>query len=393
VAVLSSLIATVVSAAFAVQLLRRYRDRGRTPATLYWGVSLTMFSLASLMLAVGVVAGWSAWSFRLFYLFGAVLNVPWLALGNIAINARRRPVVLVVGAVALIVAILSVRPARGAEPELWWPSVALAGAYAVALLTLRGRRLTRVAFAITLAFSIWATVAVWTAAFQQPLAATGLPEGRDLFPLLVRGTAVAGNAVGATLVVVSALASSAHIVWRRPEPEEVAVFRTIGRDRSYADALSRWIFSGRRGARGVGNLVRGNLLIAAGVALAAAGGLLSFLGDTTGHAVGLAVGVAVMYRGFVRTTRPPRVDVYTRRGCGLCRTAEAIVADEAGGAEIVLIDIDTDDELLARYHIRVPVVVVDGHEVAEGQIAPGTVRRALRRSRRRPRSGGRDAGQ
>jgi glutaredoxin len=356
VAVLSSLIATVVSAAFAVQLLRRYRDRGRTPATLYWGVSLTMFSLASLMLAVGVVAGWSAWSFRLFYLFGAVLNVPWLALGNIAINARRRPVVLVVGAVALIVAILSVRPARGAEPELWWPSVALAGAYAVALLTLRGRRLTRVAFAITLAFSIWATVAVWTAAFQQPLAATRCVR-----------------------------------CW--PEPEEVAVFRTIGRDRSYADALSRWIFSGRRGARGVGNLVRGNLLIAAGVALAAAGGLLSFLGDTTGHAVGLAVGVAVMYRGFVRTTRPPRVDVYTRRGCGLCRTAEAIVADEAGGAEIVLIDIDTDDELLARYHIRVPVVVVDGHEVAEGQIAPGTVRRALRRSRRRPRSGGRDAGQ
>lgn len=303
-AVLSSLIATVVSAAFAAQLLRRYRQRGRTPATLYWGISLSMFSLASLALLVGVALGWASWSFRLFYLFGAVLNVPWLALGNIAINARRRPVGLVVGGVALVVALLSVRPALGDEPALWWPSAALAGAYGLLLVALRGRALTRAALVVTALFSAWAAVAVGVATFEIPLATTGLPEGRDLFPLVVRGTAVAGNAVGATLVVVSALASSAHIVWRRPDADEVEVFRTIGRDRSYADALSRWVWSGRRGARGVGNVVRGNLLIAAGVGLAAAGGLLSFLGDTTGHAIGLAVGVVVMYLGFVRTTQP-----------------------------------------------------------------------------------------
>lgn len=303
-AVLSSAVATAVSAVFAYRLLRRYAERGRTPATLYWGVSLTMFSLASLMLFVGVVLGWSSWSFRTFYLLGAVLNVPWLALGNIAINARRRPVNVVTGGVAIAVALLSVRPALGEEPALWWPSVALAGALGLALVTTRGSVLTRLAAGIVVGFSLFAAVLVAGADFTTPLATTGLPEGRDLFPLLVRGTAVAGNAVGATLVVVSALASSAHIVWRRPDADEVEVFRTIGRDRTYADALSRWVFSGRRGARGVGNVVRGNLLIAGGVGIAAAGGLLSFLGDTTGHAIALAIGVVVMYRGFVRTTRP-----------------------------------------------------------------------------------------
>ncbi|MBW3658334.1 MAG: hypothetical protein KY457_06825 [Actinobacteria bacterium] len=303
-AVLSSAVATVVSAVFAYRLLRRYAERGRTPATLCWGLSLTMFSLASLMLLAGVVLGWASWSFRSFYLLGAVLNVPWLALGSIAVNARRRPVNLVTGAVALVVAVLSVRPALGDEPGLWWPSVLLAGALGVALVTTRGAVLTRVAATIVVGFSVIATVLVAGAAFQVPLATSGLPEGRDLFPLLVRGTAVAGNAVGATLVVVSALASSAHIVWRRPAADEAEVFRTIGRERSYADALSRWVFSGRRGARGVGNVVRGNLLIAGGVGIAAAGGLLSFLGDTTGHAVALAIGVVVMYVGFDRTTQP-----------------------------------------------------------------------------------------
>lgn len=301
---LSALVATGVSAVFAWRLLQRYRQRGRTPATLYWSVSLAMFSLASLMLLVGVVVGWASWSFRLFYLFGAVLNVPWLALGNIAINARRRVPTVVTGAVALVVAVLSLRGALGVEPDLWWPSVALAGGLGIAMVATRGDRLIRIAAAGLVAFTLSATVAVFGADFQIPLVTSGLPEGRELFPLGVRGIAVAGNAVGATLVVVSALASSAHTVWRRPERDEAQVFRTIGRDRTYADALSRWVFSGRRGARGVGNVVRGNLLIAAGVGLAAAGGLLSFLGDTTGHAIALAVGVVVMYRGFVRTTQP-----------------------------------------------------------------------------------------
>lgn len=74
--------------------------------------------------------------------------------------------------------------------------------------------------------------------------------------------------------------------------------------------------------------------------------------------------------------------VYTRAGCGLCRRAEAIVAREARGAEIRLVDVDGDDRLVAAHGVRVPVVEVDGEEVAELELAPGVVRRAVRTARR-----------
>lgn len=81
--------------------------------------------------------------------------------------------------------------------------------------------------------------------------------------------------------------------------------------------------------------------------------------------------------------RVPVVTVYTRDACGLCRTAEDIVAREARRARVELVDIDADEQLQRRYNVRVPVVAVDGVEVAEGRLAPGVVRRAIGRARRR----------
>lgn len=71
--------------------------------------------------------------------------------------------------------------------------------------------------------------------------------------------------------------------------------------------------------------------------------------------------------------------VYTRQGCGLCRRAEALVAREARRHDVELVDVDADPELQRRYNVRVPVVAVDGVEVAELAIEPGVVRAALRR--------------
>jgi glutaredoxin len=82
-----------------------------------------------------------------------------------------------------------------------------------------------------------------------------------------------------------------------------------------------------------------------------------------------------------RSTRP-EVVIYTRAGCGLCRRTEELVAREARRAEVLVIDVDTDEALVTRYGVRVPVVLVDGHEVAELEVEPGTVRRALRTARR-----------
>jgi glutaredoxin len=78
----------------------------------------------------------------------------------------------------------------------------------------------------------------------------------------------------------------------------------------------------------------------------------------------------------------PQVVVYTRAGCGLCRRAEELVAREARRAAVRHVDVDTDAELVRRYGVRVPVVTVDGTEVAELEVAPGVVRRAVRAARR-----------
>jgi glutaredoxin len=88
----------------------------------------------------------------------------------------------------------------------------------------------------------------------------------------------------------------------------------------------------------------------------------------------------------------PEVVVYTRAGCGLCRRAEALVTREAGGASVRHVDVDTDEGLVVRYGVRVPVVVIDGVEVAELEVAPGTVRRALRAARAAGRVGSEGSG-
>ena len=82
--------------------------------------------------------------------------------------------------------------------------------------------------------------------------------------------------------------------------------------------------------------------------------------------------------------------IYTRARCGVCRVAEARVRRELRltvpwrrpSVRLVDIDADPDGEGLAdRYGVRVPVVVLDGVQISELELAPGVVRRALRGGR------------
>src|SRR6266542_3056493 len=82
------LIAAAVSTTFAVLLLRQYARKRRIPQ-LAWGVSLAMFAVASLIVALGTTQQWDPTLYRIFYLFGAMLTVPWLALGSIALLNKR----------------------------------------------------------------------------------------------------------------------------------------------------------------------------------------------------------------------------------------------------------------------------------------------------------------
>ena len=82
--------------------------------------------------------------------------------------------------------------------------------------------------------------------------------------------------------------------------------------------------------------------------------------------------------------RRPLITVYTRRRCGLCAQAETVVARAARGrADVELVDVDASELLTQRYTLRVPVVAVDGREVAEYQVDPRVLRTALRAARRR----------
>lgn len=74
------------------------------------------------------------------------------------------------------------------------------------------------------------------------------------------------------------------------------------------------------------------------------------------------------------------VTLYMRPGCHLCADAKGVLARL--GYRVDEVNIEEDAELLLRYDIRVPVVVVDGREILEGIIREPEARRALAALRR-----------
>lgn len=305
---LASLVASVASATFCWRLFRRWDRGGRgNPALLAWTISLAMFSIASLALLVGVVVGWSSPVFHVFYLFGAVLNVPWLALGSILINARDPWTTRATGVVTLLVA-LAFLPGVLRGDALAMTGAAIGLALAAVQWAPDTDRVRVAATLVVLAFTATATVVVLASPLTGPLPTSGLPEGRELFGPGPRSFAVGGNAVGSIIVIVGALIASARLGWTTLADHRRDELVATGR-RRYVEALATGVLEGWRSmARaGVDHIARGNLLIMAGVVVAAgSGGMFSFLGDTIAHAIGLGLGVIVMYAGFDRTTRPTR---------------------------------------------------------------------------------------
>src|SRR4051794_10111473 len=95
--------ATLLATAFAMLTLERYLARHRRHE-LMWTISLAMFALGSLALWLGAAIGWSEWTFKAFYLFGAILNVLFLALGTVYLLADRRTGDIAAAAVSLLAA-------------------------------------------------------------------------------------------------------------------------------------------------------------------------------------------------------------------------------------------------------------------------------------------------
>jgi glutaredoxin len=76
-----------------------------------------------------------------------------------------------------------------------------------------------------------------------------------------------------------------------------------------------------------------------------------------------------------------QVTLYSRAGCHLCDEARAVLHAERARTpfELVEVDIETSDALLAEYGIRIPVVTLDGLEVFEYAVDPGELTALLSR--------------
>ena len=146
------LVATVIAWEFALALFRRWRA-SRRPYLRSWALSLLFFAAGSAFFWYAEAFGWNGPVFRGFYVCGALLSVPWLAMG---------------------------------ELEL-----------------LGGPAWTRVVLAFLVLFSLDAAITVSFSPFVGGVAPSGydVPQGSDYFGVLPRVLVVVSNAVG-TLVVV-----------------------------------------------------------------------------------------------------------------------------------------------------------------------------------------------
>lgn len=215
---LAPLVATLIAGAFATALLRQYLARRRHHA-LAWAISLTLFAGGTLAIALGIGLGWNRATFGTYWITGALLTVPFLAVGQLHLLAPKLA-------------------------AMWW--------------TLAGL------------FTAWSVFALLTssmdpAVFAEVDAAGGIPEGARVFvPGALAMTLLPYSNYMAAVVVAGSLWSG---------------IRT-----------RRW----------------GVLLIALGVVVA--GGSFAFVRAGQGEMVSvfLALGVGIMYAGFLAAGKPPR---------------------------------------------------------------------------------------
>jgi hypothetical protein len=151
--------AALVGLAFALSTYERWLARRRRHE-LAWSAALAMFALAAAALAAGEGVGWSGPVFRVYFLFGAIVNVPFLALGTAYLLGGRR------------------------WGDRWAVAVCLFAAFAAGVLAV--------------------------APFTAPLPAGTVPRGSEVFGPLPRILAAVASGAGAAVVFGGAVWSA----WR-----------------------------------------------------------------------------------------------------------------------------------------------------------------------------------
>lgn len=155
------LAAAVVSGIFGWILVREWWAR-RKPHQIAWAVALAMFGIASLAAAVGLLAGWSSGSFRIYYLFGAIINVPVLGLGTTYLLAPRRlanaaTVVVVAFSVLALVSVFSAPLLPRAGAELAGPDIPHGSAVMPDAVRMMARYYSFVGFVVVVGGALWSS--------------------------------------------------------------------------------------------------------------------------------------------------------------------------------------------------------------------------------------------
>ncbi len=99
-----ALLAAFAATLFALDLSRDYLKR-RRPHTAAYAAGIGMFAAATWALWVGLAFGWSGPAYRVFFLLGAVLNIPTLAIGSMFLVVGKKSghaMTLFTGALAAI---------------------------------------------------------------------------------------------------------------------------------------------------------------------------------------------------------------------------------------------------------------------------------------------------
>jgi len=82
-------LAAIAATGFLVDLIRNYLARKR-PHVAAYAAGMAAFAVATWALLFGATTGWTSASYRAFYLFGAIVSVPLLALGSMFLVAGKR---------------------------------------------------------------------------------------------------------------------------------------------------------------------------------------------------------------------------------------------------------------------------------------------------------------
>ena len=245
--VASAAFASVIALAFSLALLDRWLRSNKSPSgktrskhLLAWLVSMVAFAVASVALWAGAAFGWEVATFRVFYLFGAILSVPPLALGTLYLLGNEKTA-------------------------------------------------DRIAVAVA-ALSLFAVGVLAAAPTTGGLSVIGLPRGADVFSGLPRLLAAFASIAGTLVVITGA-------VWTLQQNKK----RQHARAQKAIQELEQQTAPRRVTPRikaGVSLIALGTITLGLG------GASNSVAEEMTAFALSLAVGAAFLFAGFLLATIP-----------------------------------------------------------------------------------------